>query len=342
MQEQKMAPLPTDRTQDTPPFTYSAVDYFGPFCIKEGRKELKRYGVLFTCMNSRAIHLEAANSLTTDSFINALRRFTSVRGPVRQLRSDRGTNFVGAKGELDKALAEMDHSYVQEFLLGQDCDYVTFEMNIPNASHMGGVWERQIRSVRAVLSKLLLQCGSQLNDESFRTLLSEVMAIVNSRPLTVENLNDPTSPLPLTPNQLLTMKSRVALPPPGKFPREDRYARHHWRRVQHLANEFWTRWSKEYLQTLQPRQKWNIPRRDVEVGDVCIIKDECEPRGQWKLGKVVETYPDTDSHIRKVKLAIDDRQLDSKGRRTQDTKYLGPYTNWLYFWRMVAWVPSNP
>ena len=88
------ADLPEDRIEPTAPFTYSAVDYFGSFVVKEGRKEVKRYGVLFTCMSSRAIHIEIANTLETDSFINALRRFQAERGPIRQLRSDQGTNFI--------------------------------------------------------------------------------------------------------------------------------------------------------------------------------------------------------------------------------------------------------
>ena len=94
VQQQKMADLPEDRTEPAPPFTYCAVDYFGPCLIKEGRRELKRYGVLFTCMASHAGHVETANTLETDSFINTLRRFLAERGPVRQMRSDRGTNFV--------------------------------------------------------------------------------------------------------------------------------------------------------------------------------------------------------------------------------------------------------
>jgi len=137
-----MADLPEDRLESAPPFTYCAVDYYGPFIVKEKRKELKRYGVIFTCMASRAIHLEVANSLDTDSFLNAFRRFTSRRGPVRQLRSDQGTNFVGARWELAEALAEMDHEKTKSRLLEEQCDWITFNMNVPSASHMGGVWER--------------------------------------------------------------------------------------------------------------------------------------------------------------------------------------------------------
>ena len=117
VQEQKMADLPADRLTPTPPFTYCAVDYFGPWYVKEGRKELKRYGVLFTCLVTRAIRLEVANSLEIDSYINALRRFICRRGPVRQMRSDNGSNFIGARRELKEALAEMDQSRVKQEML---------------------------------------------------------------------------------------------------------------------------------------------------------------------------------------------------------------------------------
>ena len=99
VQEQRMAELPEDRVDPAPPVANCAVDYFGPFIIKEGRKELQRYGILFTCMASRAVHIEVADTLETDSFMSALRRFVCRRGPIRQLRGDQGTNFVGAKTE---------------------------------------------------------------------------------------------------------------------------------------------------------------------------------------------------------------------------------------------------
>lgn len=143
-----MADLPKDRTEPVPPFTYSVVDYFGPFYIKDGRKVVKRYGVIFTCMSSRAVHIKTSNMLQTDSYINALRRFLAERGPVCQIRSDRGTNFVGAKRELADALREMDREKVSSHLLKENCDWIEMQMNVPSASHMGGSWERQIRTAK--------------------------------------------------------------------------------------------------------------------------------------------------------------------------------------------------
>ena len=316
-----MSNLPEDRLKCCAPFTYCGVDYFGPFMIK-GRKELKRYGVLITCMSSRAIHLETATILETDVFINALRRFLSRRGPVRQLRSDQGTNFVGARRELREALEEMDHSKIKEELLKSQCDWIDFKMNVPAASHMGGVWERQIKTVRAVLSSILVSNATQLDDESLRTLMCEAESIVNSRPLTVNQLTDPDSPEPLTPNHLVTMKSKVLLPPPGLFERADVYSRKRWRRVQHLANEFWTRWRKEFLLSLQQRQKWTRPQRNLCIGDIVMMKEDNVPRNKWDLSCVSSVYPSDDGRVRKVQLAVADRSLDNEGKRINPVRYL--------------------
>ena len=315
-QEQKMANLPEDRLEPAPPFTVCAVDYFGPWHIKEGRCEVKRYGVLFTCLASRAVHLEVASSLSTDSFLNAYRRFVGRRGPVRQLRSDQGTNFVGAKNELQQALSTLEHEKIRQELVKNNCDWVDFKMNVPEASHMGGAWERQIRTVRNVLASLLAQHAAQLDDETLRTFMVEAEAIVNCRPLTVDTINSPQMPEPLTPSHLLTMKSKVILPPPGEFQRADLYSRKRWRRVQFLVNEFWMRWRKDYLQSLQPRQKWVATRRNLHVGDIVIMKDDNLPRNRWKLALVEETYPDDDGLVRKVRLKIADRNLDKNGRPT--------------------------
>lgn len=188
VQQQKMADLPADRLTSTPPFTYCEVDYFGPWYVKEGHKELKRYGVLFTCLVTRAIHLEVANSLETDSHINTLRYFICTRGPVRQMRSNNGSNFIGARRELKEALAEMDQDQVKTEMLKENCDWLEVKVNVPSASHMGGIWERQIRSVRSVLSALLESNGKQMNDEALRTFMCKAEAVVNSRTLTAEGI----------------------------------------------------------------------------------------------------------------------------------------------------------
>ncbi len=215
--------------------------------------------------------------------------------------------FTFNKNELENARVEMNS--VREFLLSNDCDcdFPEFQFQPPSASHFGGCWERQIRTVRDVLAPLIQKNGHLLDDELLRTLLCEVMATVNSRPLTVENLNDPTSPRPLTPNHLLTLKSDLILPPPGSFSPADAYCRKRWRRAQHLSNLFWKRWRKEYLLSLQQRSKWQDRKDELQVGDVVLLSDDSEPRNQWPMARVTEVHPSHDETVRKVSISLGDR-----------------------------------
>lgn len=243
-EEQRMSELPKERVEVSEPFVYCGMDCFGPFTTKQGHKEHKRYGLLFTCISSRAVHIEMLEDLSTDSFINALRCFISLRGAVSRLYCDQGTNFVGAKNELKEALKQCDTNALEVFLADKQCEFV---FNAPSASHAGGVWERQIRTIRNILNATLAQSSGRFDDASLRTLFYEAMSIINGRPLNVNTINDPKSPEPLTPNHLILMKSKVALPPPGKFIQEDLYARKRGRRVQYLTEQFWSRWKREYL-----------------------------------------------------------------------------------------------
>ncbi|XP_039547061.1 uncharacterized protein LOC120492841 [Pimephales promelas] len=311
-EQQRMADLPHDRTDPSPPFTYCGMDCFGPFYTKQGRKTHKRYGLLFTCLCSRAVHVEMLEDMTTDAFINALRCFLAIRGAVRHIRSDQGTNFMGARNELKKALREVSKERVAAYLAEKQCDFC---LNAPSSSHAGGVWERQIRTVKGVMSSVLALSSGRLNDASLRTFFYEAMSIVNNRPLTVDGLSDPTSPEPLTPNHLLTMKSSVPLPPPGAFVKEDLYAKKRWRQVQYLSEQFWSRWRKEYLANISLRQRWHALRRNVQVGDIVIVKEEETPRNEWRLARVVEVCKADDGLVRKAKIQIGDRKLGKRGER---------------------------
>ena len=292
--EQRMADLPKARVTEAPPFTFTGVDYFGPFILKIGRREIKRYGALFTCLASRAVHIEVASSLETDTFLLALRRFVARRGPVKELRSDNGSNFVGAERELREAIREMKHNQIREKMLKQGIDWI---FNPPGASHMGGSWERMIRSTRKVLAGLLQEHGDRLDEETFRTLMCEVETVINSRPLTTVS-SDPKDLDPLTPSNVLTGKLSVILPPPGSFQREDIYLRRRWRKVQYLTDLFWSRWRKEYLTNLQARSKWLHPKRNLVIGDIVLIQDDSMPRGAWPMGRVVKVEPDTEGLVR--------------------------------------------
>jgi hypothetical protein len=297
---QLMADLPSSRVEgDVSPFTHIGVDYFGPFSIIHGRKSEKRYGVIFTCMSSRAVHIEVAPALTTDSFLNAFRRFMSRRGSVSSVTSDNGTNFVGAYRELRTLLESWNVSDINAYMKRHS---ITWKFNTPYASNFGGVWERLIRIVRKVLSSLLSEQPVRLSDDLLSTLMCEVEAIVNNRPLTAVS-DDPSDYDALTPNHLLLLNSMETFPS-GLFSSSDAYHLRRWKQAQYLADLFWSRWRREYLSLLQSRQKWNSTQRPIQEGDLVLVTDQNLPRNDWPLGRVVEVPASADGRKRSAKIRI--------------------------------------
>ncbi|XP_038153297.1 uncharacterized protein LOC119791326 [Cyprinodon tularosa] len=304
---QKMADLPPDRLSMEPPFTNVGIDAFGPWTIsarrtRGGYADDKRWAVLFTCLSTRAIHLEVIESMDSSSFINALRRFLAVRGPVKQIRSDRGTNFIGACKDLGIS-SNIDNNVVRRYLSEKGC---TWTFNPPHSSHMGGAWERMIGITRRILDSMLLQSRpSRLTHEVLTTFMAEVMAIVNNRPLVPVSM-DAQDPFILTPATLLTQKSNPHPIPPGKFDDKDMYRRQ-WRQVQSLANTFWDRWRKQYLSTLQSRRKWASSRPNITPGSVVLMRDCQSNRNDWPLGVITQVFPSKDGRVRKVEVKINGR-----------------------------------
>ena len=133
---------------------------------------------------------------------------------------------------------------IKHFLQENGADWLVWTRNTPTVSDMGEVCERQIKSPRNILSSLLKTHGKSLNGEALTTLMTEVEAALNSRPLTIELLSDGNSLNPICPSNTLTMKTKVVMSPPGEFGRADIYCRKQWRRVQHITKEFWNRWRK--------------------------------------------------------------------------------------------------
>ncbi|XP_038071855.1 uncharacterized protein LOC119740577 [Patiria miniata] len=304
--QQKMANLPANRLlSEKPAFTSTGIDYFGPFNIKQGRNIKKRYGVVFTCSTSRAVHIEIAESLDTSSCINAVRRFIARRGNIKELISDNGTNLVGAHAELKKAMSEWNHETLEKFTTDRG---ITWKFNPPAASHFGGIWERQIRTIRKILQAMLNEQHMRVcrDEEQLRTLMCEVEYTINSRPLTHAS-DDPKDLNAITPNDLLLLRpSSLYVAPPGVFSEKDQYAKRRWRQMQYLADLFWKRWSREYLMDLQRRQKWLYPQRNLHPGDVVLVADNQAPRSSWPLGIVEKTYPDKNGLIRSAELLLKD------------------------------------
>ena len=294
---QKMADLPAERvTPDKSPFTFVGVDCFGPFWVKRARShdQVKRSGVLYTCLATRAIHLEVAQSMDNDSFVNSMRRLIARRGIPEVMRSDNGSNFVGGNKELREAISRWNESQIHEFLLQRNIKWL---FNPPSGSHFGGVWERCIRTVRKILVALMKE--QPLDDEGLTTLMCEVESVVNGRPIT-KSSDDPSDSEALTPNHLLLLRSGPKLPP-GVFRKEDGYSRRRWRQIQYLADVFWRRWIREYLPQLQEKQKWAYPSRNFAVNDIVLVIDDRVPRSSWPPGRIISVRKNSvDGHVRSV------------------------------------------
>lgn len=293
----KMAELPPARLRLMKPAFYSTgVDCFGPFLVKRGRSNEKRWGIIFKCMTTRCVHLDILSNMDTDSFLMALRRMVARRGTPSEILADQGTNFRGGDNELQTAFASMS-PHLQSQLAKQK---IQFHYNPPNAPHFGGMWEREIRSVKTALHTII---GSQtLTEEVLKTLLIEVEAILNAKPLGYVS-SDVADPDPVTPNYLLMGRPDASLPQ-VIYPESEILSRKRWRQSQVLADQFWTSFIKNYLPTLQPRQKWMSDSSNLTPGTVVMMIDYQLPRALWPVGKVVTIYPGSDGRVRSAEIEV--------------------------------------
>ncbi|XP_062716297.1 uncharacterized protein LOC134291907 [Aedes albopictus] len=291
------------------------VDYFGPMLVTVGRRTEKRWGVLATCLTIRAIHLELAHTLTTDSCILALRNIMARRGTPAIIFSDRGTNFQGASKELKDIMQNIDQERLMEEFTTPNTEW-SF---IPPASpHMGGAWERLIRSVKSNLRKL--QWRRLPTDEVLNSTLIEIESVVNSRPLTEIPIEDDESPV-LTPNHFLLGTSN-GLKPWVPYSDSPSLLRNSFKQSQIMANEFWRMWLRDYLPVITRRAKWFTKEEPIQVNDVVVIVDPKAPRNSWPLGRVIATRPSSDgqSYAAILKKAQEDPELKELGENVVRTK----------------------
>ena len=290
-QTPRMAALPEARFAPTHPFCNVGIDYFGPIVTRVGRRREKRYCLLVTCLSTRAVHLELSASLSTDSFLMAFQRFVARRGRPALVFSDNGTNFRRGEAELRRLLTDLNQEHISDRLTR---DSIKWHFNPPTACHMGGIWERMVASVKRALRVVL---GSLVpHEEALQTAITEVEAVINSRPLTHVS-SDAEDFETLTPSHILLGRP-ACLIPAQLSDSTHASAESHWRQARAIAAQFWRRWLREYIPTLTKRAKWTSEVRNLCVGDLVLLAGDDTPRGLWPLARVVQVFPGPDGCVR--------------------------------------------
>ena len=292
----RMADLPFERLDHhVRPFTNTALDYFGPYEVTIGRRKELRYGVLFVCLTVRAIHIEVAENLTTDSAIQAIRRFVARRGVPKVMYSDNAATLRGASTELRRAVEGLSDEGLGDAMSARR---IQWKHVPPLSPHMAGAWERLVKSVKISLKAVLKERSPRA--EVLHTLMAEVEAIVNTRPLVHVSLDSRDAEV-LTPQHLLSGYP-TEYSAPGEFEAKEVNLRKQWRVTQALSDAFWRTWVTHYLPTLTNRRKWHGEVPNLEVGDLVLVCDGGLARGRWPRAIVVRTFPDRQNRIRVVEI----------------------------------------
>ncbi|XP_037927451.1 uncharacterized protein LOC119661993 [Teleopsis dalmanni] len=290
-----MGHLPVDRiTPYVRPFSYTGVDLFGPLHVTIGCHCEKRWAVIFTCLTVRAVHIDIVDSLSTDAFLVSFRSFINRRGTPVRMRSDNGTNFIGAQRELcaDKRFLDVNDISEEATQLG-----IEWIFNCPQNPSAGGCWERLIRTIKRLLFKSIRE--EALKVETLRAALIEAENIINSRPLTDIPLTH-SEQEPLTLNHFLlscanSTQTRYKDAIPISLGKQ-------WHILQDINSCLWKQWTTEFLPQLFRRPKWWKEVVPLRVGDFVIVCDNLLPRGQWLKGRIVEVFPSKTGQVRSARV----------------------------------------
>lgn len=291
---QKMGLLPEERLKPSPPFNNTMVDLFGPFLVKgevQRRTSGKAYGVLFTDLYSRAVHIEAVFGYDSQSFILALVRFASVRGWPEKIYSDPGSQLIGAEKELVEMWQRMNSDTVYKRSIEQGTQWTFGPADSP--WHQGAV-EALVKSAKRCF-KLAVH-GQRVSPAEFMTLCAETANMLNERPIGTIPSDDSDIDI-LTPNCLLLGRTRASNP--GGWS-TSHSSKSRLEVICEINDKFWKYWCEFYAPTLMYQHKWHKPQRDIQPGDVVAIADQNHLRGKYHIAKVTEVLPSKDGKVRSV------------------------------------------
>ena len=323
-----MAPWPRERLERALPFQFTGLDALGPVMIRSMSDQTKIWVCLFTCFVTRAVHLEVMSGLSAEAFLGSFRRFVFRRGYPERILSDNAPQFHLAETALTSSWRDLVRDReVQAFAATNS---IAWKFTSQYSPWEGGLYERIVGLVKRSLRKAIGSCLLTL--DQFSTLLTEVEAVLNTRPLAYVNSESATIE-PLTPAHFLAMHRQIGVCLPLAFETsaqsdesdpeympEKRSAdtlRQKSRHEDAVANEFWARWKKEYLLTLRERTMHHKqPRTTVachpQPGDIVVVQDESLPRSVWKLAKVVQVHTSVDDEARTATIMLPNKRLTKR------------------------------
>lgn len=314
-----MPPLPTERVSTAAPFTNTGIDYFGPLYIKIKGDTQKAWVCLYTCLVTRAVHLELMQDMSAYQFLLGFRRFIAQHGKPTKVISDNASQFKLAADTVDKLW--------RDILLENDVvsyaanEKIQWKFIVELAPWMGGFYERLVglvkRSLRKAIGKVCL------TNEQLLTLLKEAEAVVNSRPLVYVG-SDINSYVTLTPSHFLTLNPKIGLPTCNRDKILDNDYNPNvtsaerllltWKKgLKHLES-FWKIWKNDYLLSLRERSQIKLKEARTKspykasVGDVTLIKEDL-PRGAWRMGRIKELIQSRDGQVRSAKILLPNNKV---------------------------------
>ena len=307
---QLLGQLPPFRVEPQAVFYNTGMDFCGPFWVRKGytRKpvNVKVYLSIFICMATKAVHLEVVSDLTTPAFIASLDRFVSRRGLPFHLHSDNGSNYIGARNQLAALYKMLSSTSSQDAIHAyMFAHHITWHNSPQRAPHFGGLWEAAVKSSKFHLKRIIGQ--ENLTYEELSTVVCQVESFLNSRPLGPITSHDVEGRIPLTPSHFLIGRAARAYPKMQITGKPTTLQR--WERCQKATQDFWDRWSQEYLQHLQKATRWHHKSRNFRVNDLVMLTDGSHFKAQWSMAKVIQVYPGRDGLVRTVDVQLETRAL---------------------------------
>ena len=304
-------PLPKDRITGSHPFQACGVDFTGPLYVSKGNSVEKSYIVLYTCAQIRAVHLELVQDQSTEAFLRSFRRMISRRGMISMMYSDNSKTFESAKRETQRYHEIMNGKAFRDFLTENKIEW---KMIVDYAPWWGGFYERMMKTIKAPLKKILGR--TVYSPDELYTILTEVEAMVNSRPL-MQVSDEPSELKYLTPASFLIGRELINLPVVPIKTSDKSLRKKELNKMMVMQNKtlnsLWKTWREEYVRNLGTVPKKVNESKCIKVGEFVMVAEHSIPRAKWKVGRIVDAKEGRDGRIRTLWIRIPTgNECDSK------------------------------